>query len=420
MKTDSDNFANGRPLSILFSPIGTEGDVRPVASLAAAARERGHEVKIAVSPDHADLCESLGLRAVAVGSATRPKMEELGRAGNGKPAAAMRMFMELVRSNIAEQFEDLPRHLAGADLLVVSGIHFASHSIAAASGAKVCQVGHVPTLVPSRAHPPAGVPLRGLPGFVNRWLWKATFRYLDGQLRECLDQGRRRLGLAPIGKRFEDHMESPFLLAMDPELGPLPADAPRLVGQCGYWHRPSDRKLSDRVERFLAAGDPPVYAGFGSMFDAAPRSTAEIVVEAARRAGRRVVVSEGWAGLVVDPGDDVLAIGHEPHEALFPRMAAVVHHGGAGTTWTAARSGVPQVVVPHLMDQPWWADRVGSLGLGPRPISYRKLSVATLETALRRATDPALVDRCARFARPLRARDGLAEGVRLLEEIARG
>src|SRR5262249_31995739 len=135
------------------------------------------------------------------------------------------------------------------------------------------------------------------------------------------------------------------------------------VLQTGAWILPDERALSPELTRFLDAGDPPVYFGFGSM--RAPQNLGASMLEAARALGRRALVSRGWADLsLADDASDCLAIGEVNQQALFRRVAAVVHHGGAGTTTAAALAGGPQVVVPQLYDQHYWAGRVRELGIG--------------------------------------------------------
>ena len=135
------------------------------------------------------------------------------------------------------------------------------------------------------------------------------------------------------------------------------------------WCRPArgscrdERPLPAELEAFLDAGPPPVYVGFGSM--RAPADIARVAIEAVRGQGRRVLLARGWADLaLIDDQDDCFAVGEVNQQALFGRVAAVVHHGGAGTTTTATRAGVPQVVVPQWADQPYFASRVADLGIG--------------------------------------------------------
>lgn len=190
----------------------------------------------------------------------------------------------------------------------------------------------------------------------------------------------------------------------------------------GFVHAPGalvlhdPRPLSPAVEAFLAAGPPPVYIGFGSMPDLRPGATSACVVAGARTAGLRVILGRGWAGLHAE-GDDLCIVDDVSHAALFPRVAAVVHHGGAGTTQAAARAGVPQVVVPHALDQFFWGKRVEALGVGPRPLAKRKLDAGPLAEALRSCAAPAMRARAAELGRRTRA-DGAARAAELLERLA--
>ncbi|MGO4777181.1 glycosyltransferase, partial [Lysobacter sp. 2RAB21] len=160
----------------------------------------------------------------------------------------------------------------------------------------------------------------------------------------------------------------------------------RDVVQTGAWILPDERPLPDELLAFLDAGAPPVYVGFGSMPMQGLKESARVVIEAIRAQGRRVLLSQGWAELALsDDRADCFVVGEVNQQALFRRVAVVVHHGGAGTTTTAARSGTPQVVVPQIADQPYWAGRVADLGIGvahagPNP-SLESFSAA-LDTVL--------------------------------------
>ena len=152
-------------------------------------------------------------------------------------------------------------------------------------------------------------------------------------------------------------------LAADATLAPWPDPADVAVFHTGAWILEDERPLSPELETFLDAGEPPVYFGFGSI--RAPHDLSQVMIQSARALGRRAIVSRGWADLsLMDDGSDCLAIGEVNQQLLFKRLAAVVHHGGAGTTTAAARAGVPQVVIPQMYDQHYWARRVQQLGIG--------------------------------------------------------
>lgn len=176
---------------------------------------------------------------------------------------------------------------------------------------------------------------------------------------------------------------------------------------------------SPELVAFLESGPPPVSIGFGSMSTRDPAGLAEVAVGALRIAGRRGLLVSGWGGLA--PSDlphDVCLVREVPHDWLFPRMAATIHHGGAGTTAAGLRAGVPAVVTPLFADQPFWAERVARLGVGARPIPLRKLAVERLATAIRRATnDQGMRERAAALGHRIRQEEGVGQAVALIEQL---
>ncbi|HKW10212.1 MAG TPA: nucleotide disphospho-sugar-binding domain-containing protein [Gemmatimonadaceae bacterium] len=171
------------------------------------------------------------------------------------------------------------------------------------------------------------------------------------------------MGLAAVSDvRSYVFTDRPWLAA-DQTLAPWPEPADHAVFQTGAWLLPDERPLNSAVREFLDAGEPPVYFGFGSI--RATPDLSRVMIESSRALGRRAIISRGWADLsVVDGQSDCLAIGEVNQQALFEHVAAVVHHGGADTTTAAARAGAPQVVIPQMYDQPYWAQRIQQLGIG--------------------------------------------------------
>jgi vancomycin aglycone glucosyltransferase len=191
-------------------------------------------------------------------------------------------------------------------------------------------------------------------------------------------------------------------LAADPALAPWPQSPGRSVFQTGAWILADERPLSRNVEAFLDAGDPPIFFGFGSM--RAAQDVGGAMIHAARALGRRAIVSSGWAALSVEPAADCLTIGEANLMALFPRVAAIVHHGGAGTTTLAALGGAPQVVVPQMYDQHYSARRIGELGIGVAHAPGAPTG-ESLATALEEALRPDVASRARAVAASVR-RDG--------------
>ena len=185
--------------------------------------------------------------------------------------------------------------------------------------------------------------------------------------------------------------------------------------QTGAWILPDQRPLPAGLEAFLNAGPPPVYVGFGSM--RAPEDIARVAIEAIRAQGRRVLVARGWAGLApVDDAGDCFAVGEINQQALFGRVAAVVHHGGAGTTTTATRAGAPQVVVPQWADQPYWASRVADLGIGVAH-DVQAPTTGSLSAALAAVLTPGTRARAKAVAGTIRT-DGATVAAELLLDAA--
>jgi UDP:flavonoid glycosyltransferase YjiC (YdhE family) len=207
---------------------------------------------------------------------------------------------------------------------------------------------------------------------------------------------------------------SPVVVPKPPEWGPERRITGYWTLDGGDWSPPAE------LAAFLDAGPPPVCIGFGSMVGDDPAGLASLVVRAARRAGTRAVLLSGWGGLDAEriASDDVLVLDQAPHDRLLPLCSAVVHHGGAGTTGAGLRAGVPSVVVPFGMDQPFWASRVAALGAGPTPLPRRRLTAEALADALRATTRPEMRDRAAQIGRVLRREDGVRRAVANLDALA--
>jgi UDP:flavonoid glycosyltransferase YjiC (YdhE family) len=191
----------------------------------------------------------------------------------------------------------------------------------------------------------------------------------------------------------------------------------------GYWFLPPDADWQppEDLEAFLAAGPPPVYVGFGSAVTGDAGQLTQVVLAALARTGQRAVLGVGWEALSGDAlPEQVHAAGSIPHSWLFPRMAAVVHHGGAGTTGAGLRAGVPNVIVPFTSDQPFWGRRVFQLGVGPRPIPRRALSANRLSDAISTAvTDERMRTRARALGEALRREDGIAQAIDLIDRVVR-
>ncbi len=238
---------------------------------------------------------------------------------------------------------------------------------------------------------------------------------------------RRRLGLPRRHGRHDvlrrpDSGPATVLQAFSRHLLPGRLDYPSRVHTIGFWYLPSppDWTPSPELAAFLAGGPAPVYIGFGSMAGTDPRRMGRIVTEAVRQAGVRAVLATGWGGIRATglPGT-VHLLDQAPHDWLLPRMAAIVHHGGSGTTGAALAAGRPQVICPFVADQPFWAARAHAVGVAVPPQPPRRLTSDTLAAAIRLATtDEAMKATADEFGRRVRAEEGTGRAVTILESLA--
>ncbi|MEU1876210.1 glycosyltransferase [Streptosporangium sp. NPDC020072] len=404
-------------MRVVLVTYGSRGDVEPMTGLAVRLRALGAEVRVCAPPDFAELLDDVGvplsplgwpIRALATGAI--PDKAKAGLSGIAAELTAM------AYETVVEAAGDRAAVVATGSFPAVAGARAAAEKL----GVPYVFASLSPSYLPSPHHAPRPWPGQVVPEGVtgNRELWALNAEHKDALFGETINNHRASVGLPPVDG-IRDHVFTgrPFL-ATDPVLGPW-QETPELdVTQTGAWIRPDERPLPAGLEAFLAAGDKPVYVGFGSMpmRGASAQEISRAVIEAVRTRGRRVLLGSGWADLTaIDDRDDCFVVGEVNQQALFSRVAAVVHHGGAGTTTTAARAGAPQVIVPQVADQPYWASRVTELGIGaehdgPTP------TADSLSAALRIALAPQTGARVAAVAGTVRT-DGAERAAKLLLDM---
>lgn len=355
-------FANEAMMRVLLSTIGSRGDVQPLVALALELRALGRDVRMCAPPDFKEWIEGLGIDVTPIG----PELRKLTAASpaSGSMLRDPERRRQLIEGTVRTQFETIAAAAQGCDLIVgATALQIAAPSVAEQMGIPYVFAAYCPTVLPSPRHAPIPLPGRTVASTDNRELWADDSERWNVTWGPPLNSQRAALGLSAIDDVRGYVLTSSPWLAADPTLAPWPTSPNDGVIQTGAWIVGDGRPLSHEIETFLDGGDPPVYFGFGSI--RAAEGSSRAMIESARALGRRALVSRGWADLaLIDDQPDCLAIGEVNQQALFKRVAAVVHHGGAGTTTAAALAGAPQVIIPQGYDQPYWAGRVQTLGIG--------------------------------------------------------
>lgn len=403
-------------MRIAVATVGTTGDIAPFVLLARRLVERGHDVTAVTWPVHRSSFSTPGVRVEVAGPHADPARitavaAEAARRGPMEQVALLREFH---LAGGEDHYRRLCTVLAGHDLVVLHGIHALAQAAVIDLDLAWATAVFDPVLLPSDDAPPPGMPglgpLNGLAWWVlDRSLQRAA-RPLDDVLSRA---GSRQRGL-PLFRARSDRLH---LLACSAAIVREARGWPAGTRLTGAWLDRSPRApLPDDLDRFLADGAPPVVVALGSMSGAA-EAVIDAAVGAVLAGGRRVVAQGGVAASIESPS--LLHAGSVDHRALFPRASAVIHHGGAGTTHAACAAGVPSVVVPHVGDQRYWAERLHRLGVAPRPILVSDLTPEALaEAALATAADADRRHAAAKLGRRLSTEDGLGTAVGLIESIA--
>ena len=395
---------------------GSRGDVAPYTGLGYGLVRAGHEVTLVTHARFEPLVAGSGVRFHPLPVDPRAELESSRGRGLHRSATGVGKLVRVVamaRALVGRMADDLVAAARSSDLLLLSGsVSPLGHTIAEGLSLPCLDVPLQP-LAPTREFGPPMLGDRSLGAVGNRIAGHGVTLAVEQVFAGALPAVRQWLGLPPANAtaawRARERQARPVLHGFSELVVPRPGDWRAGLTVAGYWW-PYDRdtQLPSALRDFLDAGPPPVYVGLGSATVPDPERLSRAVVRALRRAGLRGVIQRGWAGLEASD-TDMLTIDEVPHAVLFPRMAAVVHHAGAGTTAAALRAGVPAVPVPIQFDEGFWSARLVALGVAPRALPLRRLTTDTLATALMRATrDPAFARRAAVLGAGIREEDGVA------------
>jgi sterol 3beta-glucosyltransferase len=420
-------------MKITVNTFGTRGDIQPYIALSLGLQQAGHAVRIVTHQIFESFVREYGLDFYPLHLDPRQVLinQALSELGNNT-IRVTRWMEENFKSALRDIFEATLTANRDAELMLNSGLSFAGWHVAEKLDIPALAT-YLWPVTPSRylpaatgKIPPAWLPFRGVVNYLSTKLSNQLFfNLMLSQVNQCR---KEILDLRPMKAREYWPLDSArgstsLIYGYSPAVIPKPPDWGDNQQIAGYWfldtaegHQPETALLD-----FLANDPPPVHVGFGSMVDHEQEAIKQLVIDALRETGQRGILLGGWSELGSgDLPDFIFRVHAVPHDWLFPRIAAVVHHGGAGTTAAALQAGVPSVVVPWFGDQFFWGWRVQELGTGPKPISRNKLTTVKLAGAIQQAvSDEAIKHKAAQLGRRIRAEDGVGTAVRLIEAFAR-
>ncbi len=378
-------------MNITLLAIGSRGDVQPLVALGVGLRQRGHAVRLVAGDEFEALAGGAGLEFVPLGLNIQ---------------AAMAAHTDLFRFAHSLTDRIVQACAAPAEALAGTILGVSACAVARQRGLPYFYIVPTPGLCTAAFPDPLFPPLP-LGGTYNRF----TFRLTERLVKQSY----------PAARSLFVEPRPTYLFCFSEHVVPRPPDWEAFAHVTGYWflNDTTPWQPPPALEAFMRAGPPPVYVGFGSTLTRDAQRLTQIVVEALALARQRGVLVAGWGGLNANAlPPEIYALESASFDWLFPRVCAAVHHGGAGTTAAALRAGLPSVVVPFALDQPFWARRLAALGAAPAPILATRLTASRLADALRRAgADEPLRTRAAQLGEKLRAEDGVGRAVQIMEQV---
>ena len=409
---------------------GTEGDVRPFIALAAGLSGAGHRVTLAVTEirntDFSEYGARLRFEIRQVGwiHCEEDRFKALAHQVfyEKNPAKQGQLLLTHFFDPATEDMLAAAKRLCEENELVIGHFFVWPLKIAALQTERPLATVYTTPIIPSPSLPPQGLPDLGR--LWNSFWWRVMGAVLDRMWKPPIDKIFHREGLDPGKSLLRDIYSSPWLnlVSVSPTLFPPPPDWRDRFHLCGFFALPEDRQPWDfphGLKRFISAGPPPVYMTFGSMLasEPNPNEITSLMIDAVKQAGIRAIIQSNWDDLeVVETPPEIYRVTREPHERIFPHCAAVVHHGGAGTTQSALLAGRPSVVVAHASDQPFWGSVLHRAGAAPKPLLRRSVTPETLARAIRTACNsPEMASNAAAIGKRMTSEDGVGRAVELIE-----
>lgn len=406
-------------LKIIILTSGSRGDIQPLLALAIKLKSLGHEITFCASKNFETWIKSYDLNYKEFGSNIQKVAEDNAELIGGRPLKLFKLILEIIQHEMKLQYEQLLELLKDVDIVIGSSIQLSADFVTKGFNIPYFYFAYAPTLIPSNYHPPITIPFDISNNFANKILWTINDKMWNLAVKKQTNFYRKKLKLDPINNFWDPirYADKNIILASPPELAPLPPDLLGRISQTSTLFHFTNEKIPLELEKFLDDDKPIVYVGFGSMTDHDPEKTTDFILETLKKVDIKIVLSKGWSNLGdnIKSNSNVLIINDISHHLFFNKLSAVVHHGGAGTTATTALSGVPQIIIPHLLDQYYWAKRIKKLSIGVSNFNKNKLNSDILSNSIKEVIKNKDFKRNATILRnQLLLRDGLEESCNII------
>jgi len=416
-------------MKITIITVGSRGDVQPYLALGVGLQQAGYTVRLATHDTFKELTLRYGLDFSSVGGDIQSilqgesgkQMTEVG----GNPFTALKRLGKVLEPVMKQSLQESWLACQDAELVIGGGTAFWGYYIAQQLNLPFFFTALQP-IYPTGSFPNPILPRwLKLGGWVNRRSYILICELFWQLFRESINRWHvETMGQAPCTKSFfamDEWHQLPKLFGYSPSVVPTPQDWNESCHVTGYWFLdcPDDFVPPPELLDFLEAGEPPIYIGFGSMASRNPEQITTIALKALEKTKQRGILLTGWGGISnADLPEQVLKLESIPHDWLFPKMKAIVHHGGAGTTAAALKSGIPSIAIPFFVDQPFWGDRVAKLGVSPQPIPKKQLTVNKLANGIQKAiADQTMRQQAAQLGETIRAEDGIGEVIKVIQQV---
>ncbi len=370
-------------MRFLLIPGGTQGDARPMAAFGMRLITKGHKVIVCSSPEHKDFFNKYGMEFYPIGLNLKERIKEDPALLTGNDIKHLFSQVKYFRDDFPTQINDILNTVKETDCIIDGGVSVAGRTIAEYFKVPYRHLVVIPGLLRSDKRIPFQHSNKKRSKLAVKMYWAYADFIFGLPTKGTINKVRKKIGLKPI-KSLMDYYTNDAILATDEEIGKVDSSVKTRHMQVGYFHLDDEGELDKDLLDFIEAGSKPIYIGFGSMPDREPEKLNQIFNEILGCKDYRFIISKGWSNMLDNAkGENIKVVDYVPHSKLFPKMAAIIHHGGAGTVHTAAMSGVPQIIVGYLAEHLYWGVKLHDLKMGAKHISRTQLTAENLLAAIR-------------------------------------